>query len=92
MLAQLEGSGRGNLASYNAQGFTDLSTFMEQNPLRDGDEWLGMLMKRNEMLGASPADGHAERINGASPQYIVPIACTWGLPGFTRVKKRQVFL
>lgn len=54
MLAQLEGSGRGNLASYNAQGYSDLSGFMEENPLRDGDEWLGLLMKRNEMLGAHP--------------------------------------
>jgi len=25
---------------------------MEENPLRDGDEWLGLLMKKNEMLGA----------------------------------------
>ena len=60
VLAQLEGSGRGNLASYNAQSFTDLSSFMEQNPLRDGDEWLSMLMKRNEMLGARPADGYID--------------------------------
>ena len=55
MLAQLEGSGRGALGSYNAQAYTDLSSFVQENPLKDGDEWLGLLMKRNEMLGAQPA-------------------------------------
>ena len=55
VLAQLEGSGRGALGSYNAQAYTDLSSFVQENPLKDGDEWLGLLMKRNEMLGAHPA-------------------------------------
>ena len=51
VLAQLEGSGRGSLASYNPRSYEDLITFIEQNPLMDGDEWLKLLLRKNEMLG-----------------------------------------
>lgn len=51
MLAQMEGSGRGALGAYNAQGYTDLSSFLAESPMRDGDAWLEALLKRNEMLG-----------------------------------------
>ncbi|KAK9805283.1 hypothetical protein WJX72_010898 [[Myrmecia] bisecta] len=50
VLAQLEGSGRGSLASYNATDYQDLTTFLEEVPLRDGDAWLTLLLRRNEML------------------------------------------
>ncbi|GAB4822767.1 hypothetical protein N2152v2_009813 [Parachlorella kessleri] len=51
ILAQLEGSGRGSLASYNAQGYQDLMDFLQKNPIKDGDEWLAKLMTHNQLLG-----------------------------------------
>ena len=56
ILAQLEGSGRGNLASYNASAYQDLTSFLEANPLRDSEAWLGALLKKNEMLGELTGD------------------------------------
>jgi len=50
-LAQLEGSGRGSLASYNAAAYKDLSSFLEANPVRDSEAWLSELLRKNEMLG-----------------------------------------
>ena len=52
VLAQLTGSGRGGLGSYNSQQHTDLMAYLEEEALRDGDAWLKGLLKRNEMLGA----------------------------------------
>ena len=52
ILAQLTGSGRGGLGSYNSQQHTDLMAHIEEEPLRDGDAWLKGLLKRNKMLGA----------------------------------------
>lgn len=52
---QLSGSGRGNLAAYNAQSWTDLSEYMEGNPLKDGDAWLAGLIKKNQLLGMPSA-------------------------------------
>ncbi len=53
VLAQLEGSGRGSLASYNAEAYDALTTMLQDEPMRDGDAWLEKLLTRNEMLGAS---------------------------------------
>lgn len=52
VLAQLEGSGRGALASYNPRSYEDLVGFMKTNPMTDGDAWLKLLLTKNEMLGA----------------------------------------
>ena len=51
VLAQMEGSGRGSLGAYNAQGYDDLSSFLADQPMRSGDAWLEALLKKNEMLG-----------------------------------------
>lgn len=52
ILAQLEGSGRGNLASYNAKAYNDLIELLESTPMTGGgDEWLAKLLEKNEMLG-----------------------------------------
>lgn len=51
VLAQLEGSGRGALAAYNEKAYTDLNTQLQEVPIKDGDEWLGLLMRRNSALG-----------------------------------------
>ncbi len=53
VLAQLEGSGRGGLGSYNTGAYEDLSNFLQEHPMRDGDAWLELLLKKNEMLGAA---------------------------------------
>lgn len=50
-MAQLEGSGRGGLGSYNTEAFQDLTLFLQEHPMRDGDAWLELLLKKNEMLG-----------------------------------------
>ncbi len=52
VLSQLSGSGRGGLASYNSKQYDALTTFLEEEPLRDGDAWLKGLLARDEMLGA----------------------------------------
>ncbi|GAX77107.1 hypothetical protein CEUSTIGMA_g4553.t1 [Chlamydomonas eustigma] len=51
ILAQLEGSGRGSLASYNQEAYNDLVSFLQSEPLKDGDEWIQKLMLKNSMLG-----------------------------------------
>lgn len=51
MQAQLGGSGREALGSYNAKGSTDLQTLLEEMPLKDGDAWIAALMRKNELLG-----------------------------------------
>ncbi|KXZ54766.1 hypothetical protein GPECTOR_4g836 [Gonium pectorale] len=51
VLAQLEGSGRGALGAYDSQAAADLHHFLQDVPLKDGDEWLAQLMKRNTSLG-----------------------------------------
>lgn len=54
VLAQLEGSGRGSLASYNSRSYEDLVGLIEEHPMTDGDAWLKLLLAKNEMLGAVP--------------------------------------
>ena len=51
VMAQLEGSGRGGLGSYNTGAYQDLTEFLHAYPMRDGDAWLELLLKKNEMLG-----------------------------------------
>jgi hypothetical protein len=51
ILAQLEGSGRGALGSYNSDQFQLLRDLLEAVPFKDGDEWLEHLLKQDRMLG-----------------------------------------
>ena len=56
MLSQLEGSGRGDLASYNGKSYNDLHALLAEKPfgrepLTTAEDWLTELMHRNEMLG-----------------------------------------
>lgn len=51
IIAQLEGSGRGKAGAYNAKQYDDLSTFLNDNPIRDGDAWLAQLMRKNSSVG-----------------------------------------
>lgn len=55
VLAQLEGSGRGALGSYNAKASQALTEHLTDVPLKDADAWLESLMRKDEMLGAPPA-------------------------------------
>ena len=48
---QLEGSGRGALGSYNEGAYQELSSFLAEQPIKNGDEWVAQLMRRNSMLG-----------------------------------------
>eukprot|EP00208_Stichococcus_sp_RCC1054_P006320 CAMPEP_0206142904 /NCGR_PEP_ID=MMETSP1473-20131121/18599_1 /ASSEMBLY_ACC=CAM_ASM_001109 /TAXON_ID=1461547 /ORGANISM="Stichococcus sp, Strain RCC1054" /LENGTH=128 /DNA_ID=CAMNT_0053538073 /DNA_START=326 /DNA_END=708 /DNA_ORIENTATION=+ len=50
VLAQLESSGRGALASMNPEAYKTLTEMLEAHPMKDGDEWIQMLLKRNEMM------------------------------------------
>ncbi len=51
VLAQLEGSGRRALGAYDATAASDLHHFLQDVPMRDGDEWLAQLMRQNTSLG-----------------------------------------
>lgn len=50
MLAQLEGSGRGALGSYNAEAYQALADALQQG-VKDGDQWVAALMRRNNSVG-----------------------------------------
>ena len=51
VLAQLEGSGRGSLASYNVESYDALTAMLHEEPMRDGDAWVEKLFESNKMLG-----------------------------------------
>lgn len=50
-MSQLSGTGRGELGSYNSEQYADLKGLLEELPMKDGDEWLSTMMRRNKMLG-----------------------------------------
>lgn len=50
VLAQLEGSGRGALASMNPRSFETLQQMLLEIPMKDGDAWMKTLLQRDEML------------------------------------------
>lgn len=60
VLAQMEGSGRGALGSYNADQYAVLMEHLEAFPMRDGDDWLEALMIKNKMLGVRIAEVRLE--------------------------------
>lgn len=64
-MAQLEGSGRGGLGSYNTGAYQDLTDFLHAHPMRDGDTWLELLLKKNEMLGGEEF---------ACPSMVIPLS------------------
>ena len=51
VMSQLSGTGRGELGSYNSEQYADLKGLLEELPMKDGDEWLSTMMRRNKMLG-----------------------------------------
>uniref|UniRef100_A0A061QQA7 Chaperonin-like protein n=1 Tax=Tetraselmis sp. GSL018 TaxID=582737 RepID=A0A061QQA7_9CHLO len=59
VLAQLEGSGRGSLASYNTEFYATLKEHLEDVPMKNGDEWLSTLLQKNRMLGIRIAEVRA---------------------------------
>lgn len=50
VLSQLSGRGRGDIGSYNADHYSVLITLLEEKPMKDGDEWLSTLMRKDRML------------------------------------------
>lgn len=51
VLSQLSGGGRGDIGSYNAEHYAVLTALLDEMPMKDGDEWMSAMMKRNKMLG-----------------------------------------
>ena len=51
-MAQLEGSGRGSLASYNAPGYEALRDSISDLSTMDCNAWLKQLAQRDRMIGA----------------------------------------
>jgi len=51
VLSQLSGAGRGDIGSYNADHYSLLMTLLEEKPMKDGDEWLSTMMRKDRMLG-----------------------------------------
>jgi hypothetical protein len=50
-LAQLEGSGRGALASYNKEQYQVLFSHLQEASLSDSHVWLEQLMRKDKALG-----------------------------------------
>lgn len=59
-MAQLEGSGRGALASYDAKGYSDLESAIHDINSMDCDEWMKKLMKKNKMMAMRVMEVRAE--------------------------------
>ncbi|KAF6260113.1 kinase-like domain-containing protein [Scenedesmus sp. NREL 46B-D3] len=55
VLAQLEGSGRGALASYNKEQYQVLFSHLQEASLSDSHAWLEQLMRKDKALAALPA-------------------------------------
>jgi hypothetical protein len=51
VLAQLEGSGRGALASYNKEQYQVLFSHLQETSLSDSHAWLEQLMRKDKALG-----------------------------------------
>jgi hypothetical protein len=51
VLAQLEGSGRGALASYNQEQYKALFSHLQEASLSDPHAWLELLMRKDKALG-----------------------------------------
>lgn len=49
ILAQLEGSGRGSLGSFNAPLYTAIQNCLLEVSMKDGDDWLRELAKRDRV-------------------------------------------
>jgi len=56
ILAQLEGSGRGALGSFNATQYQHLSDHLINCPMTDPEEWLTELMKTDQALAVRIID------------------------------------
>jgi len=50
VLAQWEGSGRGDLGSYGGGDYAQLRNFLLENPMKDGDEWCAKLLIANKAV------------------------------------------
>lgn len=50
-MAQLEGSGRGGLASYNSEGYKDLENTIGRLGEMNARDWIATLMEKNKMIG-----------------------------------------
>jgi hypothetical protein len=51
VMSQMEGSGRGDLASSNSEHMRTLRRFLHDVPMKDCSDWLAQLTQENEMLG-----------------------------------------
>ena len=51
VLSQLSGRGRGDIGAYNTEHYSLLMTMLEEMPMKDGDEWLSTMMRKDKMLG-----------------------------------------
>lgn len=51
VMSQLEGIGRSDLGSYNADASNTLRRFLQNEPMKDSADWLARLTTENEMLG-----------------------------------------
>lgn len=56
ILAQLEGSGRGSLGSFNAPQYEAISKCLLEHPMKDGDEWLKQLAKQDKLAATRICD------------------------------------
>ena len=50
-MSQLSGRGRGDIGAYNTEHYSLLMTMLEEKPMKDGDEWLSTMMRKDKMLG-----------------------------------------
>ena len=69
VLSQLAGRGRGDIGSYNAEQYAALMELLEEKPMKDGDEWLSTMMRKNKMLGVF-ADSQAALLVPAIDRHV----------------------
>lgn len=59
VLSQLSGRGRGDIGAYNTEHYALLMTMLEEKPMKDGDEWLSAMMRKDKMLAMRIMDVRA---------------------------------
>ncbi|KAL0031954.1 hypothetical protein WJX79_008348 [Trebouxia sp. C0005] len=59
VLSQLAGRGRGEIGAYNTEHYSLLMTMLEEKPMKDGDEWLSTMMRKDKMLAMRIMDVRA---------------------------------
>ena len=76
VLSQLSGRGRGDIGAYNTEHYSLLMTMLEEKPMKDGDEWLSTMMRKDKMLGV-PCQSSSYFASVNAWKHMLGYNCAW---------------